>query len=59
VAPVLHEYDTPPDAVSVTVAGVQKVVAPDGVMAAVGLALTVTVPLAVALHPEALVAVTV
>jgi hypothetical protein len=35
-APLLHTYALPPAAVRVTLDGVQKVVAPDGVMEAVG-----------------------
>jgi hypothetical protein len=58
VGPLLHAYVPPPEAVNVTVPGLQKVVAPDGVIVAVGLELTDTVPLAVAVHPAALVTVT-
>jgi hypothetical protein len=43
VAPVDHRYDVPPLAVRVRLPPVQKVVGPDGVMVAVGSALTVTV----------------
>jgi hypothetical protein len=46
VAPVDQRYDVPPEAVSVTLPPVQKVVGPDGVMVAVGSGLTVTVWLA-------------
>src|SRR5205085_2757446 len=42
VAPVDHRYDTPPDAVSVTLPPAQNVVAPLGVIVAVGSGLTVT-----------------
>ena len=38
VDPVVHEYETPPEAVRPTVAGTQKVVAPEGVITAVGTA---------------------
>jgi hypothetical protein len=48
----------PPDAVRVTVPGPQKVVAPDGVILTVGLALTVTIVLPTAVQPAALVTVT-
>jgi hypothetical protein len=43
VAPVDQRYDVPPEAVSVTLPPVQKVVGPEGVMVAVGSGLTVTV----------------
>ena len=36
-AALLHAYEDPPEAVSVTLPGAQKVVAPDGVIAAVGM----------------------
>jgi len=58
-APVLHKYVPPPEAVSFTLPGAQKVVAPDGVMVAVGFALTVTTLLAAAVQPAAFVTVTV
>ena len=43
VAPVDQRYDTPPDAVSVTLPPAQKVVGPLGVIVAVGNGFTVTV----------------
>jgi len=43
VAPVDQRYDTPPDAVSVTLPPAQNVVAPLGVIVAVGSGFTVTV----------------
>ena len=52
-----HRYVLPPDAVSVP--DPQNVLGPVGVTTAVGSAFTVTVPDAVAVHPAALVAVTV
>jgi hypothetical protein len=59
VAPVDQRYDTPLDAVSVTLPPAQNVVGPPAVMVAVGLALTVTaVDAEVALQPFALVTVT-
>jgi hypothetical protein len=50
-APVLQAYVSPPDAVRVTVPEPQKVVAPDGVIVAVALLLTVTTLLADAVQP--------
>ena len=46
IAPVDQRYDTPPDAVSVTLPPAQNVVGPLGVIVAVGKGLTVTVWLA-------------
>jgi hypothetical protein len=43
VAPLDQRYETPPDAVSVTLPPAQKVVAPLGVIVAVGSGFTVTV----------------
>ena len=55
-APVLHEYEVPPVAASVAVAPAHMA----GLFTVgVGSAFTVTVPAAVAVHPAALVAVTV
>ena len=51
-----QRYVLPPDAVSVP--DPQNVLGPDGVIAAVGIALMVTTLLAEAVHPEALVTVT-
>jgi hypothetical protein len=60
VAPVDQRYEVPPEAVSVTLPPVQKVVVPEGVMIAVGSGLTVTVCEAGAeLQPFASVVVTV
>ncbi len=56
VAPVLHRYEVPPVAVRVMLVPLQA----DGLLTAgVGLAAAVTVPLAVAVQPAALVTVTV
>jgi hypothetical protein len=55
VAPVLHRYDVPPDAVSVDIDPAQPEVT---ATAAVGLLLTVTVPLTDAVQLLALVTVT-
>ena len=56
VAPVLHRYEVPPLAVSVDASPAHApVTKTDGV----GSAFTVTVLLAVAVHPDALVTVTV
>ena len=52
-----HIYVPPPEAVSVP--DPQNVLGPDGVIAAVGIGLIVTTLLAEAVHPEALVTVTV
>ena len=57
LAPVLHAYDAPPLAVKVLLAPEQIVLFP--AMLTVGLALTVSVLSAVAVQPDALVAVTV
>ena len=60
VAPVDQRYETPPDAVSVTLPPAQNVVAPLGVIVAVGSGFTVTVCDAGAeVHPFASVVVTV
>jgi len=60
VAPVDQRYETPPEAVSVTLPPAQNVVAPLGVIVAVGSGLTVTVMLAgVDVQPVASVVVTV
>jgi hypothetical protein len=60
VAPVDQRYDTPPDAVSVTLPPAQNVVAPLGVIVAVGNGFTVTVRDAgVEVHPFPSVVVTV
>ena len=56
VAPVLHAYEVPPDTVRVAVAPAHIVTL---FTVGEGSALTVTVPAAVAVHPAALVAVTV
>jgi len=60
VAPVDQRYDTPPDAVSVTLPPAQKVVGPLGVIVAVGSGFTVTVcDAGVDVQPFASVVVTV
>jgi hypothetical protein len=60
VAPVDHRYDTPPLAVSVTLPPAQSVVAPLGVIVAVGSEFTVTVcDAGVDVQPFASVVVTV
>ena len=60
VAPVDQRYDTPPDAVRVTLPPAQNVVAPLGVMVAVGNEFTVTVcDAGVDVQPFASVVVTV
>ena len=59
VAPFDQRYDAPALAVSVTEPPAQNVVGPDGVIVAVGVALTVTVVAAdVALQPFSFVTVT-
>ena len=57
VAPVLQEYVVPPDAVSVKFPPMQ-IAAVAGMMEAVKVEVTVTVPEADAVHPPAPVAVT-
>ena len=57
VAPVLHEYEVPPLAVSVTLPPVQ-ILAVAGEIEAVGSGLTLTVRDVVAVHPFASVTVT-
>ena len=57
VAPVLHKYEVPPDAVSVVEEPEQTILVP--VMAGVGLLETVTVALADLVQPLAPVTVTV
>jgi len=60
VAPVDQRYETPPDAVSVTLPPAQNVVAPLGVIVAVGSGFTVTnCDAGVEVHPFASVVVTV
>ena len=58
VAPPFHAYVPPPDAVSITLSGVQNVVGPNAVIEADGAGLTVTAWLADAVHPAALLTVT-
>ena len=59
VGPLLHTYELPPEAVSVTVVPLQTVSFGEKEIAAVGDAITFTVMEAVSEHPAALVAVTV
>ena len=58
VAPVLQVYPVPPLAVSVVLSPTQ-ILADTGVIEAVGKEFTVTVALVLAVHPAALVTVTV
>ena len=59
VAAFDHTYPVPPEAVRVTDPPSQNVVDPSGVIKAAGKELTVTLRLAVTVHPAALVTVTV